>query len=120
MKYILILGCLLLLFYNFEITTLLSGHRNASILSLWKITEDIYLVQIFPHNVHILIEKDNYYLYLEKDYEETYVPAINLKNNFQIILVNYIYIRNWTEFAPQILSYSDTLTDLTDILNSLF
>lgn len=118
MKYIFLFFTFLLIFYNFETLTLLSSNKNSSIVILWKITENKYLFHILPHNIYVLLENDNFYLYLENENEETYISAINIKTNYKVSIVNYMYLREWTDFGPKIIRYSNSLTDMVEIINS--
>lgn len=119
MKYLFLILCILLIFYNFETLNLLSSTQNSSIVIVWKITDEKYLFHILPYDVHVLLDDENFYLYLDKENEETYVPVINLKTNYKANVINYIYLREWTDYSPKIIGYSDSLTDIIDIINSL-
>lgn len=109
----------MLIFYNFETLNLLSSNQNSSIVIIWKITDKKYLFHVLPYDVYVLLDDENFYLYLEKENEETYVPVINLKTNYKANVINYIYLREWTDYSPKIVSYSDSFTDIIEIINSL-
>lgn len=119
MKYLFLALCLLLLFYNFETVNLLRCTEKNSIVITWKVTEKKYIFHILPYNVYVLLDEDDFYLYLENENEETYVPVINLKTNYKVNMINYMYLREGTDFAPRITHYSDSLTDIIEILNAL-
>lgn len=119
MKYVFLFLCFLLIFYNFETVTFLSSTKDDSIIVIWKIMERKYLFHILPHDIHVLLDNDNFYLYLENQNEETYVPAINLKTNYKVNVINYSYLREWTKYSPKLIRYSNSLSDIVDIINSL-
>ena len=119
MKYIFLFLCFLLIFYNFETISLLSNTKDNAIVITWQIMERKYLFHILPHDIYVLLDNDNFYLYLEKENEETYVPAINLKTNYKVNVINYCYLREWTDFSPKVVRYSDSLSDVVEIINSL-
>lgn len=119
MKYIFLILCCLLIFYNFETTTLLNLNKNSHVIAIWKIAPEIYLLYILPHNVRILLDNDEIYLYLKNKEEQTYVSALNLRTNFEVNIVNYMYLREWSDFFPKIIHYSNSSNDILDILNSI-
>lgn len=119
MKYLFLFFCFLLIFYNFKTVALMSTSKNKSIVLSWKIIDNKYLFHILPHDVFVLLDNDNFYLYLETKNEETYVPAVNLKTNYKVNVLNYIYLREWSDFYPKVLNYDKSSADLVDIINSL-
>lgn len=117
MKIILILVCLLLLFYNFESNQFFNKNVNERLVILWKLRNEKILLHIFPHDQHVLIDGKNIYLYLDNNLQETYVPAVQLESNDKRFIVNYSYL--WGDESPKILKYPSYMESIVDILNYL-
>lgn len=113
MNWIFILACLLLLVFNLEPIRI--PFRNKFVL-IWSIS-DFCIVQVFPHDVYVLIEGGVCYVYQRPTSDETYVSAIRLDTEHQHNVLNYKYLFEWIEKIPRVVSYSSGLTDIVDILN---
>lgn len=117
MKLILIIVCLLLLFYHFESNQLMFRNINEHLVVVWKLRNKKILLHIFPHDQHVLIDDNNFYLYLGKNMIETYVPAIQLGSNVKRSIINYTYL--WSDEFPRIMSYPKDKEHVVDILNHI-
>lgn len=119
MKLVFLILCFLLLFFNFETVNILSKTKDGHFMIIWKITENKHLFHLLPQEIFLLLDHDTFYLYLEDHTESTYIPAINLKTNYKVNVINYIYLREWTEFTPKVQEYDDSLDSVPEIINSL-
>lgn len=121
MKFVFIILCFLLIFFNFETVKMLSKTKDSNFIIIWKITENKYLFHVFPHEIFLLLDGSTFYLYINDHgtTEESYVSAVNLKTNFKVNIINYIYLREYTESAPFLVTYDACLTDISEILNFL-
>lgn len=118
MKFVFFILCFLLIFFNFHYIEILSKTKDSHFIIIWKITENIILFNVFPHDVFLLLDKNTFYLYLDDSTEESYISAINLKTNYKVNIINYIYLREHSvHFFLKF--YDPNLSSIKDILNSL-
>lgn len=119
MKLVFFILCFLLIFFNFETVKMLSKTKDSHFIIIWKITENKHLFHLFPQEMYLLLDHGTFYLYLDDNTEATYIPAINLKTNYKVNIINYIYLREWTEFTPSVHEYSSAFVSVPEIINSL-
>lgn len=117
MKFIFYGICLLLLLYRLRSEHLLHGDVKDRFLLVWRLEDGRFLVHIFPHEAKLYIDGDTFFIYDNEDRDDTYVPAIRLNSLERGNILNYLYLQEWCEESPQIVSYPEHLTDIVDILN---
>lgn len=117
MKFILLILSLLLLLYRFETTEFFNKSINEKLILWWTLRNQKIILHILPHDEYILVNREDIYLYLDKNNIETYVPAIKLRENAKQFIINYRYLLEWSDEPPKMYHYPDHLSNIIDIVN---
>lgn len=117
MKLILIIICLLLLFYQFESAHFLTDNKKNALVVWWNIKSNKHLLHIFPHDEYVLIDKNAVYFYINKYDENTYTPVIKMGEQSKLFMLNHKYLTSFVKIPPKIYYYPNNLTNLLDVVN---
>ena len=117
-----ILTVVVLTLYSITAKRILKPNEHVAIIL--RLDTDRTLVHVFPQNHCVIVnsKEKNYYVYLDADSDETYVPALRIDPHEKVTvnIFNHKYLKAWHESLPVIKSYPENLKkDLVSILNYL-
>lgn len=116
MYFIFIILVLLLLLFNLDPIPGRPHHNHFALIWIWQ---EFKLIQIFPQNWYVLVDKDILYSYEPTDSLDTYISAIRLDTHRKHEIFHFRYLLDWIKEAPVAKAYSPQQTNLVDILNEI-